>query len=98
MIPQVDSFQKADSPNGMNKKQRCDEREVSGGGAMSACNFDRLLRFVNDQSDLDCRLAAYDHLDRCNICRDAVYQLSRDRDEECFINRAYQCQASVLAQ
>jgi hypothetical protein len=65
---------------------------------MSACNFDRLLQFVNEQSDLDGRLEAYDHLDRCNICRDAVYQLSRDRDEACLINRAHQNLASVPPQ
>jgi hypothetical protein len=52
----------------------------AAGGNMSACNFEYLLRFVNDQLDLDGQLEVYDHLDRCNICREAVYQLSRDLD------------------
>jgi predicted anti-sigma-YlaC factor YlaD len=55
---------------------------------MSACSFGRLLQFTNKQLDLDGELKVYDHLDRCVICRDAVYQLSRDRDEAFFIYRA----------
>jgi len=57
-------------------------------GVMSACSFRRLLQLVNKQLDLDGQLKVYDHLDRCDICRDAVYQLSRDRDEAFFIYRA----------
>jgi hypothetical protein len=65
---------------------------------MSACDFDRLLQFVNKQLDLDGRLEAYDHLDRCDICRDAVYQLSRDQDEA-FLNDCAHCvEPSVLLQ
>jgi hypothetical protein len=45
---------------------------------MNACNFEHLLQFVNKQLDLDKQLEVYDHLDRCDICRDAVHQLSRD--------------------
>ena len=52
---------------------------------MSACSFNRLLQFINKQLDLDGQLEVYDHLDRCDLCRDAVYQLSRDRDEAYFI-------------
>jgi predicted anti-sigma-YlaC factor YlaD len=58
---------------------------LRGGGVMSACSFRRLLQFINKQLDLDGELKVYDHLDRCDICRDAVYQLSRDRDEAFFI-------------
>jgi hypothetical protein len=47
---------------------------------MSACNFEYLLQFVNRQLDLDKQLEVYDHLDRCDICREAVYQISRDLD------------------
>ena len=58
---------------------------------MSACSFDRLLQFVNRQLDLDGQLEVYEHLDRCDICRDAVYQLSRD-----FIYRPHRVKPSVF--
>ena len=56
---------------------------------MSACNFEYLLQFVNKQLDLDKQLDVYEHLDRCNICRDAVHQLSRDLDGVLFIHCAH---------
>lgn len=46
---------------------------------MSACNFEYLLQFVDNQLDPDKQLEIYDHLDRCDICRDALFQISRDR-------------------
>jgi len=58
---------------------------------MSACSFDRLLQFVNKQLDLDEQLEVQNHLDRCDICRDAVRQLSRD-----YIHRAHRLKPSVL--
>jgi hypothetical protein len=45
---------------------------------MNACNFEQLLLFVKKQLDLDKQLEVYDHLDRCDICRDAIYHLSHD--------------------
>jgi hypothetical protein len=48
------------------------------------CNFEFLLQLVNRQLDLDRQLEAFNHLDRCNICRDAVYQLSHDLDRVSF--------------
>ena len=63
---------------------------------MSACSFNRLLRFVNKQLDLDGQLELYDHLDRCDICRDAVCQLSRDRDEALFVYRAHRVKPFVV--
>ncbi len=51
---------------------------------MSACNFECLLQFVNNQLDLDRQLEVYNHLDRCDICRDTVYQISRDLDKFLF--------------
>ena len=65
---------------------------------MSACSFHRLLQFVNKEMDLDGQLEVYDHLDRCDICRDAVCQLLRDRDEAFFIHRAYRVKQSDLQQ
>ena len=57
---------------------RCSGQNEAVGGDMSACNFEHLLQFVNNQLDLDKRLEIYNHLDGCDICRDAVHQLSRD--------------------
>ncbi len=54
---------------------------------MSVCSFNRLLQFINKQLDLNGQLEIYDHLDRCNICRDTIRQLTRDRDEASFIYR-----------
>jgi hypothetical protein len=56
---------------------------------MSACNFECLLRFINKQLDLDEQLEVFEHLDRCNICREAVYQLSRDLGGGSFVYRAH---------
>ena len=56
---------------------------------MSACNFEYLLQFVNNQLDLDKQLEVYNHLDRCNICRDAVNQISRDLDKVLLIYCAH---------
>lgn len=63
---------------------------------MSACSFSRLVQFVNQQLDLDGQLDVYDHLDRCDICRDAVYQLSRDQDEAFFIYPAHRVKPFVV--
>ena len=52
---------------------------------MSACNFEYLLEFVNNQLDPDKQLEVYGHLYRCDICRDAVYQISRDLNRALFI-------------
>ena len=63
---------------------------------MISCSFDRLLQLVDKKLDLDGQLVAYDHLDRCDICRDAVYQLARDRDEALFRYKWYHVKPSVL--
>jgi hypothetical protein len=63
---------------------------------MSACSFDRLLNFVDKRLDLDGQLDVFSHLDRCDICRDAVCQLSRDRDEAFFRFRALRVKVSIL--
>ena len=64
---------------------------------MSACNFEHLLQFVNNQLDLDKQLVVYDHLDRCDICRDAVFQISRDLDK-LFFFYCVQCAGHNLIQ
>lgn len=63
---------------------------------MSACSFSRLLQFVNNQLDLDGQLEVRDHLDRCDICRDAAYQLARDMDGAFRINCTHRGEPSVV--
>ena len=63
---------------------------------MSACSFNRLVQFINKQLDLDGQLEVYDHLDRCDLCRDAVYQLSCDRNGAFFMYRAQRVKPSAL--
>ena len=53
---------------------------------MSACNFEYLLQLVQKQLDLDRQLEVFDHLRRCDICRDAIGQISRDLDGVLIIN------------
>ena len=56
---------------------------------MNACSFKKLVQLLDKQLKLDEKLEVLDHLDTCAICRDAVYQISRDRDEAYFIHRPY---------
>jgi hypothetical protein len=66
------------------------KQNEAAGGNMNACSFEYLLQFVNNQLDLDGQLEIFDHLGRCNICREAVCQLSRDLDTKSLIESA-QC-------
>ncbi len=45
---------------------------------MNACNFETLLRLfdVNMKINPEMQLKIFDHLSRCDMCRDAVHQLS----------------------
>ncbi len=52
---------------------------------MNKCSFDNLLKFLDKQLDLDGRLDLFDHLDHCDNCRDAIYQILRDRDSMFFV-------------
>jgi hypothetical protein len=63
---------------------------------MSACNFDTLLKLIDKQLDLDGKLDAYDHLDHCDNCRDAVYHLMRDRDEAFFIPKTHRMEPTAV--
>ena len=56
---------------------------------MSACSFKKLIKLLDKQLDLDEKLEVLAHLETCGICRDAVYQISRDRDEGFFIHKPY---------
>jgi hypothetical protein len=63
---------------------------------MNACSFERLVQFVNKQLDLDGQLDVFGHLDRCDICRDAVCQLSADRAGALSSFRARRVKKSIL--
>ena len=62
---------------------------------MSACSFKKLVMLLDKKLNLDERLEVLGHLDSCKICRDAVYQISRDRDEAYFIRRPYNVDKNV---
>jgi hypothetical protein len=47
---------------------------------MSTCSFECLLQLFHKQLDLDKQIEVYDHLKQCDICSDAIYQLSHDLD------------------
>ncbi len=50
------------------------------------CNFDVLWRYLNGQLDSDHRLQVLEHIHQCEICFEALYQMSCDRDAA-FIRR-----------
>ena len=54
---------------------------------MGACSFQKLVQLLDNKLDLDEKLEVLDHINSCKICRDAVYQISRDRDDVYFIRR-----------
>ena len=64
-------------------------------GVMAACSFKKLVQLLDKQLNLDEKLEVLNHLDSCKICRDAVYQISRDRDEAFFIHRPYNVEKHV---
>jgi hypothetical protein len=64
-------------------------------GVMSACSFKKLVQLLDKQLELDDKLEVLSHLQSCGICRDAVYQISRDRDEKLFVHRPYNVEKHV---
>jgi hypothetical protein len=62
---------------------------------MNACSFKKLVQLLDKQLNLDEKLEVLNHLDTCPICRDAVYQISRDRDEALFVHRPYKIEKIV---
>ena len=62
---------------------------------MNACSFKKLVQLLDKQLSLDEKLEVLSHLDDCAICRDAIYQISRDRDEAFFIHRPYNVEKHV---
>ena len=56
---------------------------------MKGCDFELLVRLLDGDLDLDGKLEVLCHLDQCTNCRDAIYQISRDRDKDLFVFRPY---------
>jgi len=56
---------------------------------MSTCSFQKLVQLLDDELGIDDRLEVLDHVGTCGICRDAVYQIARDRDEKLFVKSAH---------
>jgi hypothetical protein len=62
---------------------------------MSTCSFKKLVQLLDKQLNLDEKLDVLSHLESCKICRDAVYQIARDRDEAFFVQRPYKIEKVV---
>jgi len=62
---------------------------------MSACSFQKLVQLLDKKLGLDEKLEVLDHVKSCRICRDAVYQISRDRDDSFFVRRPYNVEKHV---
>ncbi len=62
---------------------------------MKGCSFKKLVQLLNKKLALDEELDILDHLQTCSICRDAVYQISHDRDAAFFVYRPYQVEEIV---
>ncbi|HSW39553.1 MAG TPA: zf-HC2 domain-containing protein [Acidobacteriota bacterium] len=66
-----------------------------GDAVMKTCSFKKLVLLLDNKLELDEKLEVLNHLDKCGICRDAVYQISRDRDELYFVHARYDVDANV---
>ncbi len=56
---------------------------------MNGCSFEVLVRYLDKKLGLDEKLDLFWHLEKCETCRDAIYQISRDRDAIFFVRRPY---------
>jgi len=64
---------------------------------MTICSFEKLVRYLDKQMGLDEKLELLKHLDECDMCRDAIYQISRDRDADLFVYRPYNAERVLAA-
>ena len=64
---------------------------------MGRCDFEKLIRYLDKELSLDEQLELFDHLDRCEVCREAIYLLSRDRDAAFFVFRPYRVDSDAVA-
>ncbi len=53
------------------------------------CDFDKLVLYLDKQLELDDQLEVLQHLERCENCKTAIYQISRDRDANLFVSRPF---------
>ncbi len=44
-----------------------------------ACSFEKLVLYLDKQLDIDGQLEVLNHIDECDVCQDAVYQISLKR-------------------
>ncbi len=51
---------------------------------MGTCDFDKLVQLLDGKLKLDGKLEVLGHLDLCDVCREAIYLISRDRDRNLF--------------
>ena len=56
---------------------------------MEKCRVESLTQLLSDKLDLDARLEVLGHLDECQACREAFFELSRARDASFFVRRPY---------
>ncbi len=56
---------------------------------MEKCRVESLTQLLFGKLDLDARLEVLEHLDQCQACREAIFELSRARDAALFIHRPY---------
>jgi hypothetical protein len=59
---------------------------------MSECNFDKLVRYTEKKLSLDDKLELLQHLDWCDTCWEAIFQLSKDRDVKYFVHRPHRAE------
>ena len=64
---------------------------------MKGCSFDRLVRLLDKKLNLNGRIELFDHLDRCDNCRETVYQIARDRDQEFFTSPRCKTRKAAVA-
>ncbi len=62
---------------------------------MEQCDFEKLMQLAKEQLGLDEKLAVLNHLDECEICRDAFYQIALERDARYLIRRPYKDRSIV---
>ncbi len=64
---------------------------------MKGCSFEKLVQLLDKRLKLDAKLELFDHLDRCENCREAVYQISRDRDQAFHVSRPRKSTKAAVA-
>ena len=57
-------------------------------------SIEKLVRLLDKRLRLDQELELFNHLDQCDSCRLAVYNLSHDRDKAFFVYRPYKFKPS----